>query len=87
MPRPIRIALTLFISATILMLLVRQRAIKLQTDLQNLTGELAEEVARDETRVLAVGLILAGALALGGFVLVIVGISKSRRNALKRNDG
>lgn len=87
MPSSIRIALTFFISATVLMLLVRQRAIKLQNDLQNLTGEVAEELARDETRMLAIGLILAGALALGGFVLIIVGIAKGRRKKLPRNDG
>ncbi|MGB1129678.1 MAG: hypothetical protein ACPG4K_06495 [Haloferula sp.] len=87
MPSSIRIAFTFFISATVLMLLVRQRAIKLQNDLQNLTGEVAEELARDETRMLAIGLILAGALALGGFVLIIVGIAKSRRKKLPRNDG
>lgn len=86
MPRPIRIAFTLFLSATLLMLLVRQRAIKLQNDLQSLTGELAEEVAREETRMIAFGLLLAGGLAVGGFALIIVGIAKNRRKALKRHD-
>jgi hypothetical protein len=87
MSRPIRIAFTLFLSATVLMLLIRQRAIKLQNDLQSLTGELAEEVAREETRMIAVGIILAGGLAVGGFVLIIVAIAKNRRKALERHDG
>lgn len=87
MPRPIRIAFTFFISATILMLIVRQRAMVLQQKLEDISGEAAEELARDETRLLAVGLILAGALALGGFVLIIVGIRQSRRKALDRHEG
>jgi len=87
MPRIIRIALTLFASATILVLLVYQRASKLRTDLESLTGELAEEVARDETRMIAFGLILAGGLALGGFILIIIGMAKSRRKAIEKHDG
>jgi hypothetical protein len=87
MSRLIRIAFTLFLSATVLTLVVRQRALKLQNDLQSLTGDLAEEVARDETRVIAFGLILAGALAIGGFLLIIVSITKNRRKALKRHGG
>lgn len=87
MPRAIRIALTLFLSSTVLVLLIRQRAIRLQTDLQSMTGELAEEVARDESRMIAFGLILAGVLALSGFALVIVAIAKSRRKNLESHDG
>ncbi|MBK1827966.1 hypothetical protein [Haloferula rosea] len=87
MPRPIRIALTLFASSTILVLLIRQRAIKLQNDLQSLTGELAEEVAREESQMIAYGLILAGLLAVGGFTLVIISMVKSRRKALNDHGG
>lgn len=79
MPRLVRIALTLFISATILVLLVQQRAMRLQEDLAAVTGHDAEQLAQSEERMIAVGIILAGLLALGGFVLIILAFARGRR--------
>ena len=79
MNRLIRIALTLFASATVLILLIRQRAIRLQKDLEAVTGELANELAKQEGQMIAIGILLAGLLAAGGFVLVIIAIARGRK--------
>ncbi|BCX49514.1 hypothetical protein HAHE_34220 [Haloferula helveola] len=79
MNRLIRIALTLFASATVLILLIRQRALRLQKDLESVTGELANELAKQEGQMIAIGILLAGLLAAGGFVLVIIAIARGRK--------
>ena len=76
MPRLVRIALTLFASATILVLLTRQRAVNLRSQLE---AGLADELARDETRMIVLGTILSGALGVGGLALVAAAIFQSRR--------
>lgn len=78
MNRLIRIALTLFASSTILVFLVRQR-------LEKVEG-LAEETVRSEAQMAAIGIIIAGALAAVGFVLIIVSIARSRKERLPRNE-
>jgi hypothetical protein len=83
MNRLIRISLTLFLSATVLVVLVLLRANKLQTAID---AGLAEQAAREETRMIVVGIILAGALAIGGFALVITAIVKSRKAAPSRHE-
>ncbi|MFM2242903.1 MAG: hypothetical protein RLZ97_1758 [Verrucomicrobiota bacterium] len=75
MPRLIRIALTFFASATILVLLTRQRAVNLSSQLD---AGLADELARDESRMIVLGTILSGALGLGGFVLLGIAFFKNR---------
>jgi|GEM_PF-5615133 len=77
MNRLVRIALTLFASATILVLLVRQRLQRLK----GLGDEAAEEFVRSESQMALVGLILAGLLAVIGFILIIVSIGRGRRRA------
>lgn len=74
MNRLVRIALTLFVSSTILILLIKQR-------LKEAEG-LAEEALRNEAQMAAVGVIIAGALAAGGFVLIIVALARSRKKKL-----
>lgn len=78
MNRLIRIALTLFASSTILVFLVKQRLNKVEG--------LADEAVRSETQMAAVGLIIAGALAAGGFILIIVAMARSRRKKLPKHE-
>ena len=78
MNRLIRIAITLFISATILILLVRQRLVSID--------QLSEEAARNETQMAAVGIIIAGAMAAAGFVLIILTVARSRKRNLPGNE-
>lgn len=75
MPRLVRIALTLFAAATILVFLIWQRIGRMQ----GITGEVAEEFARQEAEMIAIGLILAGGMACGGFVLILVAMFRGRR--------
>ncbi|MGB6223062.1 hypothetical protein [Haloferula sp.] len=78
MNRLIRIALTMFVSSTILLLLVRQR-------LKQVEG-LADDVVRSEAQMASVGLIIAGALAAGGFILIIVAMTRTRRKKLPKHE-
>ena len=78
MNRLVRIALTLFASSTILVFLVKQR-------LNDIEG-LADDVVRSEAKMAAVGIIIAGALAATGFVLIIISINRSRKKNLPRNE-
>ena len=84
MNRLVRIALTFFASATILIILVFQRLKKLQVDIDG--GRLAEEAARQEGQMVMLGVIVAGALAAGGFVLIIVAVAKSRKKNLPSHE-
>ena len=79
MSRPVRIALTLFLSATVLVFLVRQRVALLQT---NIDQGLSDELARSESQMILLGIIVAGGLAIAGFVIIIVAMLRSRRNSL-----
>lgn len=79
MPRLVRIALTLFISATVLVLLVWQRLARLQSDLESVTGEVAEELAKQEGEMIALGVLLAGGLAAAGFVLILIALFRGKR--------
>jgi hypothetical protein len=83
MNRLVRIALTLFASATILVLLVSQRLKKLKIDIE---GGLAEEAARHEGQMIIVGTILCGMLAATGFVLLIVAVTRSRKKNLPNHE-
>ncbi|MEP4076419.1 hypothetical protein [Haloferula sp.] len=78
MNRLVRIALTLFASSTILIILIKQRLKKVEG--------LADELVRDETQMAALGIIIAGALAAGGFVLIIIAIARARKKNLPRNE-
>jgi len=78
MNRLVRIALTLFASSTILIILVKQRLNKVEG--------LADEVVREEAQMAALGIIIAGALAIGGFVLIILAIARSRKKKLPKNE-
>lgn len=82
MSRLIRIALTLFASATILLILVQMRARRLQIEVE---AGLAEDLIRDESRMILVGVILSGGLAAGGFALLIITVVRSRRKALQKH--
>ena len=81
MPRLIRIALTLLASASILVLLVAQRLNRLRSDLEFATGDVAEELAKQEGDMILMGMLLAGLLGCGGFILVLVEIIRRRRKA------
>lgn len=83
MNRLVRIALTLFASATILILLVSQRLKQLKIEIE---GGLAEEVARSEGQMVTMGVIIGGVLAASGFVLIIIAIARSRKKNLPRNE-
>ena len=86
MPRPIRIALTFFLSATVLVLLIAQRINRLKEDLNSVTGEVAEELAKSEGQMILVGLVIAGALAAAGFVMILIAIFRAKRQT-PGNDG
>jgi len=75
-PRLIRIALTFFISATILLFLVRQRALRLKTEI---AAGLDGEAIRLEKQMVDLGSVIVGALILGGIALVVISIVRSRR--------
>lgn len=84
MNRTIRIALTLFLSATILVMLTLRRA----NDLQNkIDAGLSEMAVQEETHMILVGILLAGSLTIGGFVLIIVSIMKARKKIATRHEG
>ena len=83
MSRLIRIALTLFASATILTILVHLRAKSLQTKID---AEMAVELIRDETRMVAIGMLISGLMIAIGFILIIVEINRKRRSALSDHD-
>ncbi len=78
MPRLVRIALTFFVSATILVLLIAQRIGRLK-DLQAAGGEIAEELVKQEGEMIALGIILAGGLGVAGFVLILIAMFRGRR--------
>lgn len=86
MPRLVRIALTFFVSATVLVLLVSQRIGRLQRDLEVTTGEVAEELAKQEGGMIMLGLLLSGALAVAGFVLILIAMFRGRRQT-RGNEG
>lgn len=79
MPRIVRIAITLFIAASILLFLVSQRLQRMRTDID---AGLSEEAARSEGQMIVLGMLIAGGLAIGGFVLLIVTISRTRKKRL-----
>lgn len=75
MPRLIRIAATLFVSATILAVLARMRL----AEVQGLDPEVFGERIAGETQMSVFGIVLAGLLALGGFVVLGVAFVRQRR--------
>ena len=79
MPRIVRIAITLFIASTILLLLARQRLIRLKEDMG---AGMAEDAIRDENQMIILGMIIAGGLAISGFVMLIVAVARSRNKRL-----
>ncbi len=83
MNRLVRIALTLFVSATILLLLARQRLVRLT---EQSTEILPADYVRDETQMATIGMIIAGLLAVTGIVLVTVALVR-RRKPTGRRDG
>ena len=80
MPRPIRIAVSLFIASTVLIFLAQQRLVRLK---ESIDAGLTDEAIRNENQMVLLGLIIAGSLAVGGFVLIIVSIAKARKNRLQ----
>jgi hypothetical protein len=86
MPRLVRIALTLFLSATVLVLLVAQRLGRLKQDLQYASDEVAEELMKTEGEMILIGQLIAGGLAAAGFVLILIAIFRGKRQA-PGNDG
>ncbi|MCH7226572.1 hypothetical protein [Haloferula sp. A504] len=86
MPRLVRIALTLFLSATVLVLLVAQRLGRLKQDLQYASEEVAEELMKTEGEMILIGQLIAGGLAAAGFVLILIAIFRAKRQA-PGNDG
>ena len=83
MNRLVRIALTFFISASVLTLLVSQRLKQLKI---NLESGMAEEAAKHEGQMITFGVIIAGALAAAGFVRIIIAMTRSRRKQRPSHD-
>ena len=86
MSRLIRIALTFFLSATVLVLLVAQRLGRLKQDLQYASDEVAEELMKTEGEMILIGQFIAGGLAAAGFVLILIAIFR-RKGQAPGNDG
>lgn len=78
MNRPVRIALTLFVSATILIFLVLQRLEKAQ-QAQKLHSHGANEIAQSEQQMVYIGLGMVGLMLLAGIVLVVKAMIQARR--------
>lgn len=74
MNRLVRIALTFLASATVLVFIVRQRALKLQTDID---AGISQQAIADETQMITLGTVFAGLLIVAGIALI--GISFARR--------
>lgn len=83
MNRLIRIALTLFVSATILAVLVRQRLARIEVAESEV---LPADYVRDETQMATLGAYIAVALAVTGVVLLVVAMVKRSRAARSRDD-
>ncbi len=75
MNRLTRIALTLFFSATLLLVLARLRLEKAG----ELDPESMAEVIQQETRMGYLAVIMAGVMMLAGTVLVVVRLVRARR--------
>ncbi len=81
MNRPVRIALTLFVSATILIFLVLQRlqrAQEAQKLLHSPSGR-SSELAQSELQMAYVGMGMVGLMLLAGIVLVVKAMIQARR--------
>ena len=80
MPRLIRIAVTLFLSATVLLLIVRQRAMRLaQLEQQGVSSSDLRAYVDNEAQMVIAGLCIAGVLLLGGVVLTVMSLIQSRK--------
>ncbi len=78
MNRLVRIAITFFISASVLALLVRQRLVRLG---EQTSEVLPADYIRDEKQMAIIGMIIAGALAVGGITLLVVAfVRRSKRS-------
>lgn len=75
MPRLIRIALTLMVSASVLIYLVVQRQQRLAADQAR---GLTAEVISGETQMITLGAVIAGAMILTGIVLVVLSLVRKR---------
>ena len=85
MPRLIRIALTLFLAATILTIMAGMRADRAQ-EYQTLgMDEEISELASNEAQMVMVGTILATVMVIAGLGLVVAEIVR-RRNRSRTND-
>ncbi|MGE9270924.1 MAG: hypothetical protein ACQKBU_08995 [Verrucomicrobiales bacterium] len=75
MNRFVRIALTCFASSTVLVFILRQRTLRLQ---DSIDAGIADDFARDEQRMIILGLLLAGGLGVTGFILIILAFLKRK---------
>lgn len=75
MPRLLRIALTLMVSATVLIFLVVRRHQRLEAD--QVRGLTAEAIA-SETQMITLGAAIAAAMILGGLALLVTSLVRKR---------
>jgi len=93
MNRPVRIALTLFVSGTILIFLVLQRLERAQEAqrLLHAPGGGHSELAQSELQMAYVGMGMVGVMLVAGIVLMVMGIIRSRKEkaaaAASESDG
>lgn len=81
--RLIRIAATLFVSATILLLIVRQRARRIAGyEAEGVTNDDVRAFVDNESQMVLIGLVIAALLILGAVALTIAAMIRSRRARL-----
>ena len=81
MNRLVRIALTLFISATILIFLVLQRLQRAKEASVGLPSGSHSELAKSELQMVYIGMGLVGLMLAAGVGLIIAAIIRARKNA------
>ena len=81
MNRLVRIALTLFVSATILIFLVLQRLQRAKEAGAGADGDGLSQFARSELQMVYVGMAITGIMILAGLVLIILALVRSRKKS------
>ena len=86
MPRLIRIAITLFIAATILTFLANQRVQEAKEHMGEGNAEEITDYARNQAQMGMIGILLAGIMIIIAFVLMIIEVSRMKKKALEGGD-
>lgn len=77
MNRLVRIALTLFASATVMVFLVNRRLVEMKKI--TATGQTAETQLQNELIMIKIGMGLAGVMLVAGIVLMIMALIRSKK--------